>query len=324
MGPLAALLLDSVPALGLVYAGFYTARSDLPERDRLRVVRWCLGGGTLFGVVMCATFVVRIAEGRSVAEPVFPLLVAVEAGAIAGTVAGYYNARARADARQARTVSDALAFVNDLIRHDIRNDLTVIDGRAELLEMDRAEPAPGHEHAAVISEKASEALTRIETTRAIADVLEGDPELESVDLAAVAGQLAARTRNTFDITVETDLPDRAPVTANAGLRSVVDNLLENAAEHNDADEPRIEVSVDAGPEAVQLTVGDNGPGIADERKAALLDASEPGGNGLTLVRTLIEGYGGTIRIEDNQPRGAEFVVTLPRADRSGGPAPEQT
>ena len=38
--------------------------------------------------------------------------------------------------------------------------------------------------------------------------------------------------------------DRAPVVANAGVRSVVDNLVENAVEHNDADDPRVHVAVE--------------------------------------------------------------------------------
>jgi len=312
-GPLVAFVLDGVPPVAIVYGGVRLGRSDLPDRDQWRVVRWCLGGGLLFGTAMGATFLVRLFEGRSVAEPIFPLLVAVEAGAIAGLLAGYYNAKARTDARQARTASDALAFVNDLLRHDVRNDLAVIDGRAELLREDREGPTPCDEHAAVISEKAGEALERIETTRAVADVLIGDPELESVDLAAIVRRVATGTRNAFDVTVETDLPERAPVVANAGLQSIVDNLLENAAEHNDADEPRIEVSIESVGEDVRLTVSDNGPGIPDGRKASPPDASGSGGGGLVLVRTLIEGYGGTIRIEDNEPRGSVFVVALPRA-----------
>ena len=305
-GPLVAFALDGVSPVAIVCGGVRLGRSDLPDRDQWRVVRWCLVGGLLFGTAMGVTFLVRLFEGRSVAEPVFPLLVAVEAGAIAGLLAGYYNAKAR-------TASDALAFLNDLLRHDVRNDLAVIDGRAELLRVDREGSTPSDEHAAVISEKAGEALERIETTRVVAGVLTGDPELESVDLAAIVRRVATGTRNAFDSTVETDLPERAPVVANAGLQSIVDNLLENAAEHNDADEPRIEVSIESVGEDVRLTVSDNGPGIPDGRKASLLDASGSGGGGLVLVRTLIEGYGGTIRIEDNEPRGSVFVVALPRA-----------
>jgi hypothetical protein len=72
--------------------------------------------------------VVRRLEGRTIAEPVFPILVTTVSGAVAGFAAGYYNARARSEAHEARTVADAFAFVNHFIRHDLRNDLSAIRG----------------------------------------------------------------------------------------------------------------------------------------------------------------------------------------------------
>jgi len=35
------------------------------------------------------------------------------------------------------------------------------------------------------------------------------------------------------------------------------------------------------------------------------------GLGLSIVKRLVEAHGGSIRVEDNEPRGAIFVVTLP-------------
>jgi len=173
-GSVLALLLDAAPAIVLVYAGVRLSRTELTARGRWRVVRWGLGGSLVFVAVIGATILVRLIEGRAVEEPVFTLLVAVEAGAIAGLVAGYYNARVRADSRRARNVSGVLGFVN-------------------------------------------------------------------------------------------------------GLRSVVDNLLENAAEHNDADDPRVAVTVETGADTVRLLVSDNGPGIPDEEKRALLAPAAVGG-----------------------------------------------
>lgn len=100
------------------------------------------------------------------------------------------------------------------------------------------------------------------------------------------------------------------------MGSVVDNLLENAAEHNDADEPRVHVDVDATGETIRLSIADNGPGIPDEMKERILDRreSESRSGGLSLVQTLVEGYGGAVRIEDNVPHGSVFIVELPRAE----------
>jgi signal transduction histidine kinase len=324
-GPVAALLLDGLPALALVYAGRRLAAADLLPEGRWRVCVWALAGAALFGAAMGLTLLVRSVEGRVVTEPLFPVLVAVEAGGLAGAVAGYYAARAHSDARRATTVSEALAFVNDLIRHDLRNDLTVIRGRADLLDTDGVDT---EESAAVIAEKVEESMTRLETTGAVAETFSGDPDLDPVDLAAVTAETVTRTERTADIETTTALPDRALVTANAGLRSVVDNLVENAAEHNDAEDPRLWIAVTRGDETVRLTVADDGPGIPDERKATLFDAGADGTgrSGLAIVRTLVEGYGGDIRVEDRNGRrpgtdgppddgtGSLFVVELPRAE----------
>ncbi|SDX67106.1 ATP-binding protein [Halobellus clavatus] len=318
-GPLAAVVLDGVPALGLAYLGYWLSGRGFSGRDHRLILAWCLGGSALFVAVIGATYLIRLVEGRTLAEPVFPLLIAAEAGALAGAIAGYYNVRARMDARRAQTVTDALSFVNSLIRHDLRNDLNVIRGHAGLLDGESGDGDRRSETSKVIVEKSSEALARIETTRAITNTLIGEPDLEPVELTAVVSEMAAQVTNAFDVSVVTDVPDRASVTANAGLRSVVDNLLENAAEHNDADEPKIEIVVERQPNDVVLRISDNGPGIPDAQKETLFEPSEDGdgGGGLSLVRTLIEGYGGDIRIEDNDSTGTTFVVRLPRSDAAG-------
>jgi signal transduction histidine kinase len=68
---------------------------------------------------------------------------------------------------------------------------------------------------------------------------------------------------------------------------------------------------------VLVRVADDGPGIPDEHGAQLFSADTKGldsdgtGMGLYLVERLIDIYGGEVRVEDNTPRGAVFVVELP-------------
>lgn len=311
-GPTLALALDGIPALGLAYGGYRLSQADLPPREMWIAAVWSLAGTVLFVGVMGATFLVRVFEGRPLVEPIFPLLVAASAGGIAGLAAGYYGARARTDARRSRTATNALAFINDLIRHDLRNDLNVIRGHADLLS-ESADEVDGDPD--LVADKTDEALSRIETSRIIADTLVGDPDLEPVDLVPVTTELAARVDDTFEATVEADLPESAVVTANDGVRSVVDNLLENAVEHNDADDPRVAVTATVAGDTVQLTVTDNGPGIPDDLKESVFEPREDGSSGgLSLVYTLVTGYGGDVRVEDATPRGTRIVVDLPRAD----------
>ncbi|GAB7012397.1 hypothetical protein JCM18549_06680 [Halolamina salina] len=316
VGPVVAGLLDGTLALVVVYAGYWLSGTDLLPQDRWRVFLWCLTGAAIFVAIMGLSLLIRAFEGRVIGEAIFPLLIAAESGGIAGVIAGYYVGRARSEARRARTVSEALRFVNSLIRHDLRNDLNVIRGHAQLAESsdDAGDAEPGTDSSSVIAEKADEALARIDTTGVIAETLRGEADLAPIDLAAITSEIAKGVENTYSIAVTTDIPDEATVVANKGLRSVVDNVLENAVEHNDADDPRVHVDVDASGETVELRVADNGPGLSDEQKERVLSPREGRGGGLSLVRTLVEGYDGELRIEDNDPRGSVFVVSLPHAN----------
>lgn len=315
LGPAVALVVDGVPALGLAYGGVRLSRADLDGTDRHGVVIWCFAGGVLAGLVMATTMLVRVMEGRTVAEPVFPLLIAVEAGAIAGLVAGYYAVQARADARRAERVNDALTFTNDLIRHDLRNDLSAIRSYAELLSGESNDDLPES-----IARKTDDAVERIETTRGVTAALVGEPDLEPIDLVEVARARARQLEDTTPATVRTAFPDRAMVSANAGLRSVVDNLLENAVEHTDAAEPEVTLRVDREDGKIRLTVEDNGPGIPDKHAARLETPPMAGSDtgGLSLVATLVESYGGTIDVRQASDRGTCITLRFPAASTETG------
>jgi signal transduction histidine kinase len=86
---------------------------------------------------------------------------------------------------------------------------------------------------------------------------------------------------------------------------------------------------------LEVHVVDTGIGIPARERSKVFDAfyqvdssstREYGGTGLglSIVKRLVEGHGGTIRIEDNRPRGTVFVVTLPQAAPAAPFVPEAT
>jgi len=121
------------------------------------------------------------------------------------------------------------------------------------------------------------------------------------------------------LTTEGTVPDVA-VPADDMLGSVFKNLLTNAIVHNDGPVMEVTVSASVDDGTVTVRVADNGPGIPDDRKDAIFEDGEKGldsegtGLGLYLVETLVDRYGGDVRVEDNEPTGAVFVVELPVAD----------
>ena len=96
----------------------------------------------------------------------------------------------------------------------------------------------------------------------------------------------------------------------------MDNLVENAVEH-DADDLRVHVAIKPGVDTVRSRVLDDGPGIADERRARMFDDDSLEG-GFPLVEALVDGYDGTVCVEDDEPRGTIFVVELKIADVAPG------
>ncbi|OQY04403.1 MAG: PAS domain-containing sensor histidine kinase [Desulfobacteraceae bacterium 4572_123] len=67
---------------------------------------------------------------------------------------------------------------------------------------------------------------------------------------------------------------------------------------------------------IRMEIADTGSGIADEDKIRLFEPNfstkKTGmGLGLTIVSTIISDHDGMIRVQDNQPRGAKFIIELP-------------
>jgi Signal transduction histidine kinase len=263
VGPLAALALDGVPALGLAYAGRRLADRSLDSDHAWSVARWCLGGGAVFTLAIGLSMGIRILERRVLTEPLFTLLLAAEAGTLAGFVAGYYRERALVDKRRAQESAEALAAVNDVIRHDLRNDLQVIELSTDLLAAES-----GSDRAESAHRRATQACQRLDDTEAIAKAMDGTTTLGIVDLAAATAEVVEQVETTHGVEVEVDLPESALVAANDGVRSVVDNLLENAVEHSDRDDPQVAVSVEVTGGTVRLTVRDRGPGLGEDEQAS--------------------------------------------------------
>lgn len=219
---------------------------------------------------------------------------------------------------------DELELLNQVVRHDIRNDLQLVQAYADVLD-DHVDTPAGRDALAVIAESAKNAVDLTATARDLAEVMvRGTSETHAVALdRTLDAQLDEIDASHPDavVRVEETLPSVAVVGTDM-LGSVFRNLLKNAIQHNDAAVPEVTVSVTAGEDPVRVEIADNGPGISDAQKSDIFLEGKKGlesggsGIGLYLVETLVEGYGGDVRVEDNEPRGTVFVVELPVAEES--------
>ena len=101
------------------------------------------------------------------------------------------------------------------------------------------------------------------------------------------------------------------------LKQVFVNLIENAIQAmNEEGELFVQTAHDARRRVAIIKVADTGPGIPDDRKERLFipyfsTKGSGRGLGLAIVHNIIREHGGAIRIENNQPQGAVFVIELP-------------
>jgi hypothetical protein len=117
-------------------------------------------------------------------------------------------------------------------------------------------------------------------------------------------------------------PDLPKVMADAeAMKRAIANLVDNAAEAlRDAmlREVQVSTALVEGKDAVEIVVADSGHGVTKELKEKLFlpyfSTKERGtGLGLTIVSRIMEDHHGSIRVEENSPVGARFVLELPLA-----------
>jgi two-component system sensor kinase len=96
--------------------------------------------------------------------------------------------------------------------------------------------------------------------------------------------------------------------------SVLENIVSNAFRHGRAD--RVLISLAEDEDKATVTISDNGSGIPDEIKEKVFTSGYSHGStgntgmGLFIARKIVESYGGSIRVEDNHPSGAVFIIQL--------------
>jgi signal transduction histidine kinase len=156
--------------------------------------------------------------------------------------------------------------------------------------------------------------------------------LEPVIQAALASAASAAAAKA--IRVETELPDPGLVSGDPErLQQVVWNLLSNAIKFAPRG-GRVAVRLVRVADQAQLTVSDDGPGIAPtllprvferfwQADSSMTRAQGGLGIGLAVVRQIVELHGGTVRAEsEGEGRGATFTVTLPVLSAVGDCPPE--
>ena len=219
----------------------------------------------------------------------------------------------------ART-NEQLRALNRITRHDIRNHMNVVIGWSTELTQHVDD-----EGQAILKRIQETGQHVIDLTRTVRDFIEALGTDQQLDLKPTPARELLRAEVTKrqsiypDATfrVDDEFPD-VSVRANDLLSSVFGNILNNAVQHNDEDDPVVEIGCRVNDDTLRVSIADNGPGIPEGQKDAIFGRGESGldapaaGLGLYLVDQLVVSYRGDLWVEDNEPDGSVFVVELNR------------
>lgn len=305
-------LMLGLPAVGLLYAGYWMHDAGFAPNEVRRIGGFAVGGSALGGLVT-GVALAAVPIPSLDAPATFALFVSTATeGGLLGVLVGTFAATRELLGRE-RAAAEEYEMLHGLLRHNVRNRLTVLSGHATRL----AEGA-GADGMAAIETQVEAIDDLLGATKLATEAIGGRAEPSPVDLVAVVERQCRLLESSHDaVAVTTDLPERAVVTGGDLLAPVVENLLENAVVHNDTPVPEVSVRVAVTDDTVRLAVADDGPGVPPDRRRAAFEAGTGDGTGmgLYLARTVIERYGGSVELGANEPRGTVVTVTLPRADQ---------
>ncbi len=218
-----------------------------------------------------------------------------------------------------------LQLLTRVVRHNLRNEMSVLIGYAERLknaiEDDRLE---------------EEIETILDVATEVGNLSDSIDEIEQITNPDVTRRSPKNLRDVIRNRLEM-LRSHYPecelsvgestdvwVTADKGLDYAIDHAIRNAVEHNDHETPAVTVAIgeDAEKEMGTVRIIDNGPPIPDMEIDALDDRTETSstyhgsGVGLWVMKWCVDSLGGDLTFEENSPRGNVVCLSLPKTNPS--------
>lgn len=210
-----------------------------------------------------------------------------------------------------------LRVIDNLLRHNLRNDMNVILGHAETVR--NFGPSEVRDHMVTILETGRSLLATTEKQRDIVEMTSDLDDSEAVDIAELLAEVISDIQSRYPkTTIETSVPNRAEVVARPEIRRALYELLENAAKHADTT-PEISIDVHETDDSVEIEVVDNAPTIPKNEFVPLNGSIEESnvfhgtGLGLWLVYWVVDLSDGTLEFDCEGDRKNRISISLPKA-----------
>ena len=244
------------------------------------------------------------------AVPIYAADVAPDARTADDIVGAQVMVRDASDRRQREGL---ISVINRVLRHNVRNKLTVISGYAEILAGDSDDNVASK--AEQITQATDRLLDLTESARQIEQNRNRSPELETVDLAPLLDESVDELATRYpEASITAEIPETAVATTLPRIETALWELLENAAIHS-GEEPTISLGVTETDDQLRITINDNGPGLPEDERQVLATGDEDPlvhgqGLGLWLTYWIITSLDGEISVP-KKSGGTTIEIRLP-------------
>jgi PAS domain S-box-containing protein len=237
--------------------------------------------------------------------------------------------RKQAEERQARLLKELANANQDLkdfayiVSHDLKAPLRAIGSISSWLRTDYLDKLDeeGQELVELLMIRVKRMEQLIDGVLQYSRVGREKEDIKEIDLARLVPEVVefvAPPAN-IEVKIETELPSVWAEPTRIG--QVFQNLLSNAVKFMDKPQGKISISCVEAEDYWKFSIADNGPGINQKYFGKIFqifqtltarDELESSGVGLSVVKKIVELYGGQIWLESTPGNGTIFYFTLPQ------------
>jgi len=221
------------------------------------------------------------------------------------------------------SANEELSSFAYVVSHDLKAPLRAIGSLADWLSTDYADKfdEEGKEHMRLLVNRVHRMGGLIDGILQYSRVGRVKEALTDVDLGQKVREVIDSLAPPANITVTIDNVLPTVRIEPTRVAQVFQNLLSNAVKYMDKPDGRINIGCADEGNAWKFSVSDNGPGIEQRhferifqlfQTLAPRDRIESTGVGLSLVKKIVEMYGGKIGLESTVGHGSTFSFTLPK------------
>jgi len=220
----------------------------------------------------------------------------------------------------------AIGRLTSGVGHEVKNPINAIVVHLELLKNKLGDAsAPARKHLEIIESEIRRLDRVVQTLVDFSRPVELD--LKEHDLRSVVGDvltLASYEFSTRQVELLSNLPEH-PLPANVDadlLKQALLNVVLNGAQAMQ-NGGKLTVSLSEERKNILISISDQGPGVPEEIRQKIFDLyfttrAEGSGIGLSMTYRILQLHHGSIEVQSNKERGANFLLRIPLAATEGG------